>query len=610
MPDDEREKYIIELILKSKELKLADDPYWRTIVHYKKNFTGGFTSLIDDPLFFFSDKGKKDPYAELEATIRGFFQPFENGKAHPTVKFSARYAWLKKRLEIDVSKLPYDGDIQFERFYKQLNPSTVTLVFPAGFMGNPASMFGHTFLLIESEGGSRLLASAANYAANAEETFGTVFAFKGLFGFFKGYYSFLPYYQKIKEYSDGEMRDMWEYELSLTPEEKAGMMRHTIEMENIYSDYYFIGENCSFNLMYLIEAAKPETEITDAFGMVVEPINTIRVVKDKNLVSRRVYRPSIYSRIKYLRSKLSDNEQELVLDFCRGDHDLSGIDLMNITDEKKIIMCDLASDYLKFMAEKKDITEQNYKSRFISVLTKRNSMVKYDPIKDMPVPAAPEESHKSRRMAFKTGRSLKGFYSQLAYRQTCHEMMDTDDGYNMNSQIIFGNISGRYYYDDKKFVLQRFDIIDVTSIPPSDSYFFSTCYDLKTGLIQNAREGEMESLSYWFKGAAGLSTLLADKVQIYFFTGLKSYFSPEYQNNTDLLAGGDSGLLTILGPWKNHMFMSVYHAPFGDIHTKYSAGVSERLKISQNISFETDYSYNKDYSFYWHELSAKINFYF
>jgi hypothetical protein len=34
-----------------------------------------------------------------------------------------------------------------------------------------------------------------------------------------GEYSLMPYYRKVKEYGDFESRDLWEYELNLSPEE-------------------------------------------------------------------------------------------------------------------------------------------------------------------------------------------------------------------------------------------------------------------------------------------------------------------------------------------------------------------------------------------------------
>lgn len=608
--DIEKEKYSTELILKSRELNLSEDLYWHTILHYKKNFTGGYTSLMDDPKFFFAQDGKNNPEAELEATIRAFFSPVEDGKMHPTVKFAARYAWLKERLAIDSAKLPYDGEIWFNQFYNTLNPAAVTLVFSAGYMNSPASMYGHTLLIIESEDSNRLLARAISYAASTGDDFIMLFAFNGVFGFYKGFYSFLPYYQKITEYSDGEMRNMWEYEIPMTTAEKKRLVQHIVEMEGVYADYYFIGENCSFNLLYLIEAAKPETKITDAFGFGVEPIDTLRTARDMNIVSKITFRPSMYTKIQYFRSKLNRDEQKLVLDFCRGNRVISDFDLVNADEKKKIIMCDLASEYLKFMVVKNDISDEDYRGRFMSVLIRRNSLGKYDPIQDIPTPISPDNTHKSRRIAVETGHSLEGVYSQFAYRQSSHEIMDPDDGYNMNSQIIFGNIAGRYYYDDKKPVLQRFDIIDITSIPPSDSFYFNNCYDFKIGFIQNVRDGEEETLSYQIKGATGLSTLLAEKVQIYFLAGIRSYFAPDYEHYSDILGGCESGVLTILGPWKNHMYAQVYHAPFGETHTRYSASVSERLKITDSISIAADYSFNKDYSFTWHEFSAKVNFYF
>jgi hypothetical protein len=42
---------------------------------------------------------------------------------------------------------------------------------------------------------------------------------KVLTGQYPGEYSIMPYYRKVKEYGDFESRDLWEYELNLTPEE-------------------------------------------------------------------------------------------------------------------------------------------------------------------------------------------------------------------------------------------------------------------------------------------------------------------------------------------------------------------------------------------------------
>jgi len=603
-------EYIESLVKKAGEKKLYTHPFWHTILHYKKTFSGNYKSLVDDPAFFLAPDGKVNPSAEMEGTIRAFFKEKVDDADHATAKFSARYKWLREKLHIDTDKLPYNGDKDFlSQYYENVNPSKALIVFPAGYMNSPASMYGHTFIIIESDSGSRLMASSVNYAASTDEQFGPIFAIRGLFGAYKGYYSFLPYFTKIREYSDGEMRDMWEYELNLSADELEMMIRHIVEMENIYSDYFFIDENCSYNLLFLIEAARPETAITDSFGIGVEPINTIRVTRDKGLISSREYRPSVFSKMKYLRSLLTGTEEKMVRHVCRGKKDVSAIEEMNLSDEKKIIMYDLAADYIKFLAIKREISEDEYKSRFMSILINRNKLGRHDTLKDMPVPPAPEDSHKSRRLTPESGYGLKGWYSQLSYRQSVHHLMDPDEGYNLNSQIIFGNISARYYYDEKKPILQRFDIIDIISLPQSDAFFTSPCYEFKTGFIQNIVEDE-DILSYWIKGASGLSTLLGKNVQVYFLGGVKFFFAPEYAGNTDFHAGGEAGMLVSLGPWKGHFFGNYYYVPAGYKRHVVAAGFSERLKITQNVSLMTDYSYNRNMDHSWHEVSLNFNLYF
>lgn len=43
----------------------------------------------------------------------------------------------------------------------------------------------------------------------------------------------MPYYRKVKEYGDFESRDLWEYELNLTPEETRFLVSHIWEMQHV-----------------------------------------------------------------------------------------------------------------------------------------------------------------------------------------------------------------------------------------------------------------------------------------------------------------------------------------------------------------------------------------
>ena len=288
------------------------------MLHYKRGIFG-LRSLVDDPKFFADPNGKHDPRAELRATIRSFFRPVVEGETHPVCRFVARFEWLKEKLNIDESRLPVPRCEEFEALLAQIRPESVTLIFPTSHMNSPASMYGHTLLTIETASKSRLLAYAVNYSALIQgETFAPIYVGKGLLGGYPGYYSILPYYAKLQEYSDVDDRDIWEYPLNLDRAEVRRLILHVAEMENIYSRYYFFGENCSYGLMFLLEAARPSLHLTDQFGWWVIPLDTIRAMKASGLFTDAVYRPSKSTKINYLSALLTPKLRQEAWEVAHG----------------------------------------------------------------------------------------------------------------------------------------------------------------------------------------------------------------------------------------------------------------------------------------------------
>ncbi len=55
--------YLVELIDKGLQTRLASEREWHLLLHYRKNLLGGYTSEQDDPGFFMSPDGKTDPQA-------------------------------------------------------------------------------------------------------------------------------------------------------------------------------------------------------------------------------------------------------------------------------------------------------------------------------------------------------------------------------------------------------------------------------------------------------------------------------------------------------------------------------------------------------------------
>ena len=298
------DSYLADLIRRANEAKLSDDRYWHLLLHYRQNLTGGYTSEQDDTGFFLASNGKTDPRAELEATLAQFFSAELVGRSRQPAQcaFVARYHWLSEKLGIDTGRLPAQRCERFERWVGEFDAQSISLIFPSAFMNNPASMFGHTLLRIDQKGQTeqtRILAYTINYAADVPPDEGVLFAVRGIFGSYRGYFSTIPYYLKVQEYRDIENRDIWEYRLNFSDGQIRRMLMHAWELGNASFDYYFFKENCSYHLLSLLEVADPSLSLTDRFLFWTVPADTVRLITQQpGLVGEIAYRPSRSTQIR------------------------------------------------------------------------------------------------------------------------------------------------------------------------------------------------------------------------------------------------------------------------------------------------------------------------
>ena len=282
--------YLQELIEQAVRNKLHEYRYWHLLLHYRKEFFGGYTSEVDDPGFFLADNGKTDPEAELKATLTLFFSDTLVGRSQQPAQcaFVARYHWLKEILKFDETQLPPRRCERFQQWFDEFDAEFISMIFPSAYMGNPASMFGHTFLRVDPKDQTeqtRILAYTINYAAEIPPDAGIEYAYKGIFGEYKGFFSTIPYYLKVQEYRDIENRDIWEYRLNFSPKQIHRLLMHAWELGNAYIDYFFFKENCAYHILSLLEVADPSLRLTERFHLWTIPADTIRLlVQNQGLV--------------------------------------------------------------------------------------------------------------------------------------------------------------------------------------------------------------------------------------------------------------------------------------------------------------------------------------
>ena len=303
-------------IKQARELKLAQQPAWLNLLHYKSNAWGSLISQADDTNFFMAETGAENAQAELEADLRGFFSTVDIAgnayqvKKHPQCRFPARLHWLKQQLKFS-DYLPQVECTKFNEWKQQWNATQITLLFPSMYLGNPASMFGHTFIRFDTEGKSQLLSPTLSYAAASDKNDSLiVFSLKGIFGGYAGRFSMQPYYETLREYSDIEQRDIWEYKLNLTQDETAQLIRHLWEVSGVHFDYFFLRENCAFRLLALLDVAREGIDMSlTTHPIYAMPVDTVRDIQQAGLVENKKYRPATHNKIKQIAAQMDQSSR-------------------------------------------------------------------------------------------------------------------------------------------------------------------------------------------------------------------------------------------------------------------------------------------------------------
>ncbi|MEJ2692349.1 MAG: DUF4105 domain-containing protein [Candidatus Thiodiazotropha sp.] len=481
--------YLNELIARAQKEKIAKDPNWLALGHYRKGRFYGYISDAASPKFFLAPDGPSDPEAELIATLQSLFSAATlQVDEHPQCLFIARHHWLRERLRIDPARLRHQPCTAFDTWYSEINPGSITLVFPSAYINSPSSMFGHTLLRIDPRGpesDSRLFSYAVNFAANTDETNGLVFAVKGLTGLYPGGFSLMPYYDKVQEYAELENRDMWEYELNLEPSEIRRILEHLWELRQIPFPYYFFNKNCSYQLLALLEVARPGLSLTGRFQYWAIPSDTVRAILENDTILRRVvYRPSEWSKIEALRDHLNAPRQALAFDLAVGQLTTDDLSIDALPTSTKADTLELAYRYLRYQYTQNLIAQDISAERSLALLSARSKLpAQAEPTPVLP-PTRPDSGHRSARIALGLGRQADTDYGLIRLRPAYHDLLDDIEGYSPGAQINFFDLSLRYD-STNALELEDFTVIDITSITPRDRFFRPISWHVDTGYGMN-----------------------------------------------------------------------------------------------------------------------------
>ncbi|HSY37910.1 MAG TPA: DUF4105 domain-containing protein, partial [Polyangia bacterium] len=163
--------YLGDLQAQARDRGLAETRDWQVLLHYRRTLFGGWRSEADGAGFFLAGRtGRRDPAAELAASLAGFLAAGPAGDEHAQCRFPARWEWLKRTLGVDGRRAPDVVCPALHTWLTGISPEAASLVYATAYVNSPASMYGHTFLRISrSTGeGNPLLDYVVNFAADVD----------------------------------------------------------------------------------------------------------------------------------------------------------------------------------------------------------------------------------------------------------------------------------------------------------------------------------------------------------------------------------------------------------------------------------------------------------
>ncbi len=544
----------------AQQKKLYDQSYWNLLLH---NVNG--ESEIDDASFFHAKDGKYNAKSEMKATLEALLNETRLDDNASGCRFPARKRYLKDQLSIPEERFPKVVCSEYEKVKARLQPYSASLVFPAGHKNSPASMFGHSFIRIDSQKKSKLLSYAVNYAAFTDEKNGFVYAVGGLTGFYQGRYSLLPYYEKIKEYVNAEQRDIWEYDLNLTPDETMRMFEHIWESNRVFSYYYFFTENCSYNLLWFLEVARPGVKLRDYFFHQVIPVETIFAVEDEGLIAQKHFRASRYRKLQALSKHLSSDEIALAIKVMEGKVDPRSIDIQDIQQKRYIL--ETAVEYLQYRNSQATLAPgTNYRKRFLSILSALSALGKGEKT-EVPIPVNPLKGHRSVRVSLGLGTRNDHGFQMFSFRPSFHDLDDNDDGYIRGTHIEFFNTDVTFFNDEVK--VEKMNMLAIESYSPRNQFFDPTAWRIKVGWDRDFNDTAIRPS---VAGGAGFSWG-NEHGFVYVMADVRSY----YKDRLDLGASGSFG-----GVWQQHDKAKMV---FETSYTYFDKDFGQRInRISQNFT--------------------------
>jgi hypothetical protein len=405
---------------------------WRALMKYERK-NGRLQSPIMDSSFFLSKEGATNADEELRTELQTFSKLQPSSDQHPQCQYPARYELLRKKFSL-APPVPCPN---FDSWRRSYGITRINVLYGSQFISTPTSAFGHAFFLIDSDTTREYLRATYNYGADIPEDVGIRLISDGIGGGFRGNYSVVPLYQRLHSYNDIENRDIWEYSLALSPDERDFIVKYLWEAQDKFAaPYYFLTGNCASEILETLNLARPGLHLKTSSPLFTSPQEIFRVLAQNDLVADVHFRPSLEKQLDRKLRRLSASQlqefRNIVASPQETPHDAT-----------------LAESILSFIqlqrVKNQGVTPDTLKQLERNALIARAEAGDVQPFRfaaqDWPAP--PHEAQGPQVLALGHAETTSGPVTSFALRPAFHDLMQTDAGFLDNSSIDILAVRGQ-----------------------------------------------------------------------------------------------------------------------------------------------------------------------
>lgn len=326
---------------------LIDDD-WLRLLHFRTGIWQETPDVITSEFYLTSNPR---PDSELRALIDTISKSETQELQSLACKFPARIHWLTEKSSA-IQDIMKDTECDSLNQWKD-SIQSISLIFASGYLGNPASYYGHLLLKFNAKAKrNHLLDKTMDFGAilNGENN-PILYILKGLFGGYPGGFSSKEFYHRSETYGSEELRDLWEYPLQLRANELQRLLEHSWELRRSQFTYYFMDKNCAFRVQELISVAlgKEFSEVPTPWSIPAEVIHVLSQNSDTLLQSVPIFHPSAQTIFRQHYELTPDSVQELFQESLTSPNDsLKPLLAQLFETSSKVQLLDLLLYYHKY----------------------------------------------------------------------------------------------------------------------------------------------------------------------------------------------------------------------------------------------------------------------